>query len=222
MPKICVVLSGCGVQDGGEIHESVLTLLALDQKGAHYFCVAPEMNQFEVVNHISGETMEETRNVLAESARIARGSIEDIASVEASDLDGIVFPGGFGAAKNLCSFAQDGAKAKVHPEVERLLRQVYQAKKPIGAMCIAPALLAAVFGASLHPTLTIGTDEGTAKTLESMGARHQNCAVSDCVIDEKNLMITTPAYMLAQSIHEAQQGINKLVEALLKRCLPSK
>ena len=214
MKKIGVVLSGCGVRDGSEIHEAVLTLLAIDQCGAEAVCMAPD-NEFTETNHL---TMEETgarRNVLVESARIARGNIRNIKDVKATDLDGIVFPGGFGAAKNLCDFAVKGAAAAVHPEVSRLLKEMATESKPIGVICIAPVVTAAVLGKDLAPTVTIGTDAGTAAEIEKCGALHQDCTVTEFVVDKKNKMVSTPAYMLATRISEVHEGIGKCVREVV-------
>lgn len=215
MVKIGVVLSGCGVNDGAEIHESVLTLLALDRANAEVVFMAPDKDQMDVVNHLAGEPSGETRNVLVESARIARGNIVDVATVKAVDLDGVIVPGGFGAAKNLCDFAARGDGCEADPEVARLLVDMHAARKPIGAICIAPALVARVLGEH-KPTLTIGTDAGTAGALEKMGAQHKDCDVHDCVVDAEEKIVTTPAYMLAGSIKEAADGIEKLVTEVVR------
>lgn len=215
MKKIGVILSGCGVRDGSEIHEAVLTLLAIDNNGAKAVCLAPDMELSET-NHL---TMKETgakRNVLVESARIARGDIKDIKSVSASDLDAIVIPGGFGAAKNLCSFGFEGEKGSVQPDVLRLIKEMAAAKKPICAICIAPTVIALALGKDLAPKLTIGNDEGTAKGIAATGSKHVNCAVNDCVIDRERLIVSTPAYMLAGRISEAAEGINKAIKATLE------
>ena len=161
MPKVALVLSGCGVQDGSEIHEAVLCLLALQQAGAEVVCCAPDVD-FASVNHLTGKPAEK-RNALVEAARIARGVIRDVAKVAAKDVDAAVLPGGYGAAKNLCTFAADGANCKVNEATARLLRDLNAAGKPIGAACIAPALIAKVLGADKHPELTIGDDAGTAR-----------------------------------------------------------
>ena len=213
--KIGVVLSGCGVYDGSEIHEAVLTLLAIDRNGAEAVCMAPDMELAEI-DHLAGQPTGEKRNVLIESARIARGKITDIAKIKAVDLDAIVFPGGFGAAKNLCDFALKGADASIQPDVARLLKEMAAARKPIGAVCIAPALIAAVLGKEYAPELTIGTDAGTAAAINATGSVHQNCPVREFVIDRKNRIVTTPAYMLAGCISEAADGIEKAVKALIE------
>lgn len=215
MKKIGVVLSGCGFRDGSEIHEAVCTLLAIDQAGAEAVCMAPD-TELNEMNHCSMELTGAKRSVLAESARIARGRIRNIREVKEADLDALVFPGGFGAALNLCDFGQKGAAASVNPEVGRLTRDMYAARKPIGAICIAPALIAAILGKEAGPTLTIGTDPGTAAELEKTGAKHQNCPAKDIVIDQANRIVSTPAYMTANSISEVYEGIGKCVKAVVE------
>ncbi|HSN55203.1 MAG TPA: isoprenoid biosynthesis glyoxalase ElbB [Candidatus Sulfomarinibacteraceae bacterium] len=213
--KVGVILSGCGVYDGAEIHESVITLLALDRRGAEAVLCAPDRPQLHVVNHLTGEVEEgASRNVLVESARIARGAIRDVAAVSADELDALILPGGFGAAKNLCDFAVRGAECEVDDGVAALVRAVHAQGKPVAAVCIAPALLARVLG-SEGPELTIGTDPGTAGALESMGATHVQCPVREFVVDRERKLITSPAYMLAASISEAADGIEGTVKALL-------
>jgi enhancing lycopene biosynthesis protein 2 len=221
MVKVGVVLSGCGFLDGAEIHESVLTLLALDKAGAQSVCLAPDVPQAGVVNHRthkpSTADANGARNVLEESARIARGKIQDVAKVKASDLDALVLPGGFGAAKNLSTFATAGAGARIEPGVAKLVREMHRAKKPIGAWCIAPAVIAAALqDEKVHPRLTIGSDESTAKALEAMGAKHIVCPVDECRVDEEQRIVTTPAYMYDAKISEVAAGIDKAVAALLR------
>lgn len=213
--KVGVVLSGCGFQDGAEIHESVLTLLALDRAGAQAVCFAPDAPQAAVVDHLRGTPTPEARNVLVESARIARGRITDVAKADARTLDALVLPGGFGAATNLCTFGADGEKGRVDPGVARLVRAMHAARKPIGAICIAPAILALVLGKD-RPTLTIGDDAATARRLEACGARHRDCPVDAFVVDEEQRIVTTPAYMLGPSIRHVAAGIEKCVEAVLR------
>jgi len=213
--KIGVVLSGCGVYDGSEIHEAVLTLLAIDRNGAEAVCMAPDMELAEV-DHLAGQPTGAKRNVLVESARIARGKIRNIAGVKSGELDAIVFPGGFGAAKNLCDFAQKGADASIQPDVARLLKEMAVARKPIGAICIAPALIAATLGKEYAPEVTIGNDEGTAAAINATGSKHLNCPVREFVVDSKNRIVSTPAYMLAGCISEAAEGIEKTVKAVLE------
>ena len=218
MPKVGVVLSGCGVYDGSEIHEAVITLLALDRAGAEAVCMAPDIDQMHVVNHLAGQPAEgEKRNVLIESARIARGKIRNIKDVKAGELDALIFPGGFGAAKNLCNFAVKGPDCEIHPEVARLVREIVKAKKPLAAVCIAPALLSKVLGDDkLSHKLTIGTDQDTAKALEAMGSTHEACPVNEFIVDKENKIVSSPAYMLAGRISEAAEGIEKTVKAMLE------
>ncbi len=214
--KVGVVLAGCGVFDGSEIHEAVLTLLALDRQGVEVVCMAPDVNQMHVVNHMTQEATEETRNVLVESARIARGAVKNIQEVAATDLDALMFPGGFGAAKNLCDFATKGADCEVHPEVERLVKEILNAKKPLAAVCIAPALIARITGKQeMKATLTIGTDEGTAKALESMGAKHLACQVREVAVDKEYNIVSGPAYMLGTNISDVADGIENVVKKLV-------
>lgn len=216
MVKVGVVLSGCGFLDGSEIHEAVLTLLALDRAGAEVTCLAPDIEQASVVDHKLHAGGEGRRNVLVESARIARGKITDLAKAKVADFDAVVMPGGYGAAKNLSNFASAGAAARVDPEVARFLREAHRAKKPIGAWCIAPATLAAALrDERAHLKLTIGSDEGTAKALEQMGAKHVVCPVDDARVDEENRIVTTPAYMYDARIGQVAAGIDKAVAKLL-------
>ncbi len=214
MKKIGVVLSGCGVRDGSEIHEAVFALLAIDQAGCEAVCMAPNI-EFPVTDHLTMQESGEKRNVLVESARIARGNIRDIRAVTAGDIDAVVFPGGFGAAKNLCDFALKGAGASVNPEVSRLLKEMVAAGKPIGVICIAPAMLAAALGKVVAPTVTIGNDAGTAAEIEKTGSTHQECPVTEFVVDSKNKIVSTPAYMLANRISETYEGIQKCVKAVI-------
>lgn len=215
MPRIGVLLSGCGVFDGAEIHEAVLTLLALDQAGAEIICMAPDMDQLHVINHLTQEVTGEKRNVLVESARIARGEIKNLREVKAADLDGLILPGGFGAAKNLSDFAVKGPDAVVHPEVERLLKEMASAKKPIGAICIAPATLTKALS-DRKPEVTIGNDEGVASAIKAMGGSHKDCPVDVIHVDAANRIVTTPAYMLGPSIKDVAKGIQKLVAKVLE------
>ncbi|WP_171999137.1 isoprenoid biosynthesis glyoxalase ElbB [Cronobacter sp. JZ38] len=216
MKKIGVVLSGCGVYDGSEIHEAVITLLALARNGAQATCFAPDKPQADVINHLTGEPTGETRNVLAEAARIARGKIAPLEHARAEDLDALVVPGGFGAAKNLCDFATRGSECAVDPALHALATAMHAAGKPLGFICIAPAMLPKIIAAPLR--LTIGTDIDTAELVEEMGGEHVPCPVDDIVVDEENKVLTTPAYMLAESIDEAAAGIEKLVARLVAMC----
>jgi enhancing lycopene biosynthesis protein 2 len=217
--KVAVILSGCGVYDGAEIHESVLTLLRLDQRGAVVQCFAPNVAQLHVVDHYSGDEMDETRNVLVESARIARGQIKDVKELHVGDFDAVILPGGFGVAKNLSDFVISGANCSVQADVLSATQAFVKAGKPVGLMCIAPALAAKIFGAGV--ICTIGKDHDTAATLVQMGAEHHECEVSDIVEDAQHKLVTTPAYMLAQSISEAAAGINKLVDRVLELSHPA-
>ena len=211
---IAVILAGCGVYDGAEIHESVITLLRLDQRGAKVQCFAPNIEQMHVINHLTGEAMPETRNVLVESARIARGQIKDIRDARVEDFDALIIPGGFGAAKNLSDFATQGTACAVQPDVLALAEAFAEAGKPIGLMCIAPAMAAKIYGPGV--TCTIGNDPDTTAAIEKMGAVHQDCEVSEIVEDPARKLVSTPAYMLAQSISEAASGINKMVDRVLE------
>ena len=214
-PKIGVLLAGCGVMDGSEIHEATLTLYFLDKHGAEIVCMAPDKDQADVVDHAKGKPAAEKRNVLAEAARIARGKIRDVKSVTAAELDGIIIPGGFGAAKNLSTFAKDGTDCTVDADVSRLLNDLRAASKPIGALCIAPAVLARLFGKA-GVRLTIGTDPATAAALEKMGARHRNAAADEIVVDEAMKVVTTPCYMTARRISEVGEGAEKVVRKVLE------
>jgi enhancing lycopene biosynthesis protein 2 len=215
MTRVAVVLSGCGVFDGSEIHEACAALLALQRNGAEAVCCAPPGPQHHVIDHHAGEPADgESRDVRVESARIARGPVADLGEVDLDGIDAVLLPGGFGAAKNLCNFAIAGADCEVRPEVAEFLRGARAAGKPIGAMCIAPVILARLFGAD-RPHLTIGTDRGTAEALEAMGARHVDCDVRDCVVDETHGFVTTPAYMAATHIGEVFDGADRFVERLL-------
>lgn len=216
--RVGVILSGCGVYDGAEIHESVITLLALDRAGAEVTIMAPNKNQMHVINHQTGEVVEtETRNIIVESARIARGPVSDVADASADDFNALVIPGGFGAAKNLCDFAVKGADCEIDPDVARLIREFHAAGKPVLAMCIAPAVVVkALTDGDVSPTVTIGTDEGTASGLTAMGGRHENRDVHGVTVDLANKLITTPAYMLGQNISEVADGIENSVSELMK------
>jgi enhancing lycopene biosynthesis protein 2 len=215
MKRIGVILSGCGVYDGSEIHEAVLALLAIERAGAEAICMAPDIQQMHVINHFNGQTESgQQRSVLSESARIARGKVVDVATVSVQDIDGLVIPGGYGAAKNLCDFAVKGAACTVQPDVEQLIRDMVDKGKPVAAICIAPAVLAKALQ-GYAPRLTIGNDPDTVAALTAMGAQHVDCPVDGIVVDEKNRLISTPAYMLARDIAEAATGIEKAVQQLL-------
>lgn len=214
MKKVAVILSGCGVFDGSEIYESVLTLLRIEQNNAQYQCMAPNIEQMHVINHLKGEAASgESRNVLVEAARLARGAIIDLADANPDDYDALIIPGGFGAAKNLSDFAVNGANCSVNETVAGFTRAIHATGKPVGLICIAPAMTPLLFG---EGTLcTIGTDADTAAAIEAMGGKHQNCPVDSAVVDKEKKVVTTPAYMLAGSISEAASGINKLVDEVI-------
>lgn len=214
MKKVAVILSGCGVFDGSEIHEAVISLLALARQGAQVQCFAPNIPQLHVINHLTGEVSEgENRNVLVEAARICRGQIKDVAELDAADYDALLVPGGFGAAKNLCDLAIQGADCRIQPDVLKACQSFARARKPAAYICIAPAMIPLIYGAGT--LATIGHDAGTAGAIEAMGGKHLACPVSEFVVDETHRVISTPAYMLAQNIVEAADGIEKTVKRLL-------
>jgi len=215
MKKIAVVLAGNGVYDGAEIHEATLTLLAIHRNGALYQCFAPDMEQAHVINHITGEVMPETRNVLVEAARIARGNIKSLKEYKATDYNALIFPGGFGVAKNLCTFAFDGANCKVNSDVERVIRETVVAEKPIGALCISPVLLAKVL---VDVDITIGNDPGTSDEVEKLGATHVITTHGEIVVDEKYKLVTTPCYMLDANIGQIADGAENLVRKVIELC----
>jgi enhancing lycopene biosynthesis protein 2 len=213
MPKIAVVLSGCGVYDGAEIHESVVTLLALDRAGAEVICAAPNIPQMHVIDHSRGEPSGEERNVAVESSRIARGAVADLADLDVADLDAIIFPGGFGAAKNLCDYAVKGPEMEVQADVARVVAEARAAGKPLAFLCIAP-----VIAAKLLPgvRITIGADPTTAEHIEALGGRHVECPVDDFVEDPEQNVLSAPAYMLGPGIKEVAAGIELLVARLVE------
>ncbi|MCE9686201.1 isoprenoid biosynthesis glyoxalase ElbB [Shewanella sp. AS16] len=214
MTNIAVLLSGCGVFDGSEIHESVLTLLSLSKAGADYQCFAPDMEQLHVVNHLTGQVESgAVRNVLVESARIARGEIKDCNSLDVTQFDALILPGGFGAAKNLCNFATNGSECSINPDVAAFISEFVLSKKPVGFICISPVMIPLLYGHGAKGT--IGTDKDTAEAFTLMGGEHQNANVHEIVVDEVNKVVSTPAYMLAGSIAEAHSGIEKLVAKVL-------
>ena len=217
--KVAVVLSGCGVFDGTEIHESVLTLLAIEEKGASWHCFAPDIDQMHVIDHSTGEVQEGvTRNVFAESARIARGAdkLSELAEYDPSEFDAIVFPGGFGGAKNLSDFAVRGAEAEVEESVTLAVRSTHALGKPIGFICITPASVGALTLGGDVVELTIGDDPDTASAVVQCGAKHTNCSVDDVVIDLKNKVVSTPAYMLGPGVADVRKGIAKLINEVLE------
>ena len=216
MKKVGVLLSGCGVNDGAEIHESVLTMLFLDKAGVEMILMAPNIDQMHVINHYTGQEMEEYRNVLVESSRIARGEIKDMAEVSGNDLDALIIPGGFGVAKNLCDYAMAGPECSVNPDVYRLIAELRLMNKPIGAICIAPVMMAKILGEQEESAnMTIGYDETTSTDIISMGSKHVDCPATEMIIDEDKKIVTTPAYMEAKSIKEAADGIEQLIKQVL-------
>lgn len=219
MKKVAVILSGCGVFDGAEIHETCAALLALQRAGATALACAPDIPQMHVVDHLAGAPAEGAeRNVLTEAARLTRGDIRPLGEVDPATVDAVLLPGGFGAAKNLCDFAVAGDACTVDDQVAGFLRKAHAAGRPIGAMCIAPVVLARVFGAELSPRLTIGNDPTTAAAVNAMGARHVDCAAADIVVDTENNMVSTPAYMLADNIGDVFTGAEAFVARLLELC----
>jgi len=213
MKKFAVVLAGCGVYDGAEIHEATLALLAIKEIGGDYQCFAPDIMQHHVINHLTGKEMPEKRNVLVESARIARGNIKPLSEFKEKDFDALLFPGGFGAAKNLSSVAFDGANAKVNHEVEAAIKAMHKAKKPIGAMCIAPSFVTKVLG---DVNVTLGTDENDIQMIEAMGGTHVETEHGDVVYDAEHLIFSTPCYMLDAQITDIWDGAYNLIDAMMK------
>jgi enhancing lycopene biosynthesis protein 2 len=210
-PKFAVVLSGNGVFDGSEIHETTLSLHAIMKHGGTYEIFAPDIQQHHVINHITGEEMKEERNVLIESARIARGQINNLKDFNADDFDAILFPGGFGAAKNLSTFAFDGPNCKINGEVENAIRAMKDQEKPIGALCISPVVVAKILG---DVQLTIGQDKDTADAVEQMGAKHKKTGHGEVVMDKENKVFTTPCYMLDANILQIAEGADNVVQAI--------
>lgn len=213
MKKVAVILSGSGVFDGAEIHESVLSLHAIEKQGASWHCFAPNIDQLHVINHKTGEEMDETRNVLVEAARIARGKIEDVAKLNVDDYDALLLPGGFGAAKNLTDFAVKGAECSINTHVASACRAFAQAGKPAGYLCIAPTIIPLIYDQGVKAT--IGNDAATAAAFNTLGGLHVESQVDQVVFDEQHLVLSTPAYMLAENISEAAKGIEALVEKLV-------
>ena len=213
MKNIAVVLAGSGVYDGAEIHEATLTLLAIARQGAQYQCFAPDINQAHVINHLTGKEMPETRNVLVEAARIARGKIKPLSDYRATEYDAIIFPGGFGVAKNLCTFAFDGINCTVNQEVEKAIRSTVIEEKPIGALCISPVLIAKLL---VDVEVTIGQDEEPASAIESFGATHIETTHGEIVYDSKYNLVTTPCYMLDATIDQIADGVEKVVRKILE------
>ena len=215
--KILVLLNGCGHRDGSEIHEAVLTLTHIETHGCSYHCCALDENQQTTIDHLAPHSpMNTARNMLRESARIARGQILDLTSVDPNNYDALIIPGGNGTAYNLCNFATAQNHMTVHHQVEKIICDMYEQKKPIGAICIAPVLVAKVL-ANKGVKVTIGNDPSTAKAINSWGAIHEQCAKDQCITDHTNKIVTTPAYMYGEStLSEVSTGIEKLVIELTK------
>lgn len=211
--QVAVILSGCGVFDGSEIYETTLTLLRLDQLGIGYRCFAPDIAQHHVIDHRNGEVAPgETRNVLVESSRLARGEISPLNDLEADEFDAVILPGGFGAAKNLSTYAEAGSDMVVLDELVEALEGFRASRKPIGLMCISPVMVPRLLGQGI--AVTVGHDPGVSGVISAMGGLHRGCGVEDIVVDFENRVVTTPAYMLATRISEAATGIFKLVDRL--------
>lgn len=214
MKKIAVILAGCGRMDGSEIHESVLTLLSIQQAGANYQCFSLDLAQDHVTNHLTDEVVAEQRNMLIESARIARGDVLDLTTIEIDDYDALIIPGGNGVAANLFTLAQEGANYKVNPTVAEVARKFTALEKPVGFICIAPVMIPAIYDFPVN--MTIGTDQETAELVTIRGAVHFNCLVNEICVDAKHKIVSTPAYMLANSILGAYTGISRLCLEVIK------
>lgn len=210
--KFAVVLAGCGVYDGAEIHEAVMTLLAISNNGAAYQVFAPNVMQYHVINHLTGDVMKESRNVLVEAARIARGNIKPLIDYKVADFDALVFPGGFGVAKNLCSYAADSIDMKIDRVVEKAIQDTHAAGKPIGALCISPVLITRIL---TNVEVTIGNDPATAADIKAMGGNHKETGSGEIVIDRKNKVVTCPCYMLDATIPEIAAGADKTIKAII-------
>ena len=213
MKKIAVVLAGNGVYDGSEIHEATITLLTIARNGAQYQCFAPNINQAHVINHLTGEVMPETRNVLVEAARIARGNIKPLSAYNAKEFDALILPGGFGVAKNLCNYAFEGTNCTVNSEVEKAIKSTVIEEKPIGALCISPVLIAKVL---VDAEVTIGNEEVASSAIESFGATHFAKSHGEIVYDSKYKLVTTPCYMLDATIDQIADGIENAIKKILE------
>jgi len=212
MKKFAIILSGCGVHDGAEIHETVATMIALKKNNADYQCFAPNRKQYHVINHLTGAEVGEERNILVESARLARGKIKEIEEYKPEDFDGLIFPGGFGVAKNLCNYAIKGADCELFPDVINAIQATIDAKKPIGAECITPAMMAAYLTGAV---VTIGNDKETAAHIQQMGGHHVETKHNGVVYDPKYNLYSTPCYMLGADILEIYESAEALVKAMV-------
>lgn len=215
--KVGVILSGCGIQDGTEISEAVLTMLYLEKAQAEMIYMAPDIKQANVINHYkSDQKSAEERNVIVESARITRGKIKDIKEIKSKDLDILIVVGGLGAGMNLSDLFSKGADFKVNPDLEKLINEMYDSKKTMGFMCVTPVILSKILG-KYGIKVTIGKNEGDfVKMISSFGAKHIECTVDNIVIDEKNKIVTTPAFMIGPSTSDVAAGIEKLVKQVVK------
>jgi enhancing lycopene biosynthesis protein 2 len=227
MKKIAVLLSGCGVYDGSEIHEAVATLLAIDRAGHRYMCIAPDIEQLHVINHVTGEVTDEKRNVLIESARIARGEIQKLDAVTVADFDALILPGGFGAAKNWTTWAIDGPDGKINPQVKQLIVDCITAKKPIGALCMSPTTIAkALENTGIQVNLTVGSVHASSpydiaaisQGMEKLGSKTVNQLANEITIDQHNKIVTSPCYMMKATIKEIFEGAEKVVTQVLAFC----
>ncbi|KLU15905.1 MULTISPECIES: isoprenoid biosynthesis glyoxalase ElbB [Xenorhabdus] len=214
MKSVAIIFSGCGVYDGSEIHESVLTMLSLSRLGAEMSFFSPDEMQHHVINHLNGEEKQERRYIMEESARITRGNIQPLSKVNIDELDALIIPGGFGAAKNLCDFAFKGSDCEINKELLSIVQNMHRQGKPMGFICIAPVMVSKILGKPIK--VTIGNDPETAAQIAKMGGVHVECPVDDIVIDFENKIVTTPAYMLAESLAQAEKGIDKLVRKILE------
>lgn len=214
MKKVAVVLTGCGAKDGSEINETVTLLLALDQHYVEYQAFAPDENQYEVCNHITGQVVNEKRNMMVEAARIVRGKILPLSRFNANDFDALLFPGGFGAAKNIFTYAYDGINFKVNKDVEKAICDIHAQGKPIGAMCIAPLMVAKVLG---NVNVTMGSGKcQQAKEIEMIGCKHTETTHGGVAIDKENKVFSTPCFMLDATLKDIYQGAWNLVETMMK------
>lgn len=213
MKKFAVILSGCGHLDGSEIHEAVMTLLAIDRHKCTCTIFAPNEDQYHVMNHFTRKATDEKRNILVEAARIARGEIKDVKEYQPENFDGLIIPGGYGAAKNLFTYAIEGVNAKVNPDIEAAIKATHQLKKPIGALCIAPVLLAKVLK---EITITVGSDTETVANVERMGAHHINTLVTEVISDKQNMIFSTPCYMLPATIADIADSADNLIRVIIE------
>ena len=218
-PKFAVILAGCGSFDGSEIHETTLGLLAIDEQGGSYDCYAPNQEQGRTLNFYTKEVVATkgqagNRNILEEGGRIARGNIKPISELNIADYDAIIFPGGMGTVYNWCDYAEKGVNCTVLPEIAQAMETAYLSGKWVGAMCIAPVIVAKVLGKyGVH--ITIGNDPQTASNVIQMGAIHEERTATQACIDKEHHIATTPCYMLAKSIKEIYAGNTALIKGII-------